>query len=196
MACSTRPATTGPILGGTTARPRRTHPSTRLESGQKTGEIRSNPVDLISEDRGSPLQARRADIFAASPSQNKAKLRRCGISFPPRAFSRFPFALRRLWRQAPPLAGISWIANPTAGRRRFFRTADFPVCRIAGFPTRRPFARLTRPPPGLARCLKSKPRRRLKYFGCRLCLGVTRWHTGLATKTGLLLIFRQNRNPP
>jgi hypothetical protein len=28
---------------------------------------------------------------------------------------------------------------------RFFRTADFQVCRIAGFPTRRPFANLALP---------------------------------------------------
>jgi hypothetical protein len=41
--------------------------------------------------------------------------------------------------------GTSWISNPTAGTRRFFRTADFQVCRIAGFPTRRPFANLARP---------------------------------------------------
>jgi len=31
-------------------------------------------------------------------------------------------------------------------RGRFFRTADFPVCCIADFPTRRPFANLARPP--------------------------------------------------
>jgi len=51
-------------------------------------------------------------------------------------------------RSLPPpnlhLIGISWISNATAGTTRFYRTADFQVCRIAGFPTRRPFANLAR----------------------------------------------------
>jgi hypothetical protein len=37
------------------------------------------------------------------------------------------------------------VSETTAGTRRFFRTADFQVCRIAGFPTRRPFVNLARP---------------------------------------------------
>jgi len=51
------------------------------------------------------------------------------------------------------LVGISWFSNPTAGTRRFFRAPDFPVCRIAGFPTRRPFASLARPTRGQSRRL-------------------------------------------
>jgi len=45
---------------------------------------------------------------------------------------------------------------------RFFRTADFQVCRIAGFPTRRPFANLARPIRGQARRWGNRRSSRLK----------------------------------
>ena len=62
------------------------------------------------------------------------------------------------------LTGIAWFSNPTAGTRRLFRTADFQVCRIAGFPTRRPFASLARPTHGPARRLGN---RRYSRTRCR-----------------------------
>jgi hypothetical protein len=45
---------------------------------------------------GNRLQARRAGIFVASPSQNRSKPRRCGIVMPPRARTeRFPISRSR-----------------------------------------------------------------------------------------------------
>ena len=74
---------------------------------------------------------------------------------------------RRVLRQSSlHLVSISWFSNPTAATTPFFRTADFPVCRIAGFPTRRPFAHLARPPHGQARRLGKRRFIRLENLRC------------------------------